>query len=430
MIPRYTRPEMGRVWSDEHRMELWLQVEVAVCEAWAEQGVIPESDMAVIRQATVQSDRSSELFVQTHHDMISFTRAVAESLGPAGRWIHLGLTSSDVLDTALSLQIQEASEILADDLRKLESVLSELAVRHRYTLTIGRTHGMHAEPTTFGHKMAVFVAQIRRDSERLARAREELSVGKLSGAVGTHANLPAEVEESALARLGLRPAEAATQILQRDRHAQYVTMLAVIAATLEQQATEIRALQRTELSEAFEPFASGQQGSSAMPHKRNPELCERVCGLARLIRGHAVTALENVALWHERDISHSSAERIILPDACIGLDYMLDLMCGIYDGLDVCPDNMTRNLESTRGLIYSGQVLLALVEAGMARGEAYDLVQAAARKVWAGEGDLLGHLSRDPRVTDRVPQEDLARLFDPQYHLRGIDVAFARLGLG
>ncbi|GAC1322900.1 MAG: adenylosuccinate lyase [Chloroflexota bacterium] len=430
MIPRYTRPDMGRVWSDEHRMELWLRVEVAVCEAWAEQGVIPASDMAVIRQATVQSERSAELLVQTHHDMISFTRAIAESLGPAGRWIHLGLTSSDVLDTALSLQIQEASDILADDLRKLESNLSDLAVRHRYTLSIGRTHGMHAEPTTFGHKMAVFVAQMRRDGERLARARAELAVGKLSGAVGTHANVPGDVEESALARLSLRPAEAATQILQRDRHAQYVTMLAVIAATLEQQATEIRALQRTELSEAFEPFASGQQGSSAMPHKRNPELCERVCGLARLVRGHAVTALENVALWHERDISHSSAERIILPDACIAVDYMLDLMCGIYDGLEVCPDNMTRNIESTHGLIYSGQVLLALVEAGMARGEAYDLVQAAARKVWSGDGNLLGHLSRDPRITERISPEDLARLFDPTYHLRGIDVTFARLGLG
>src|SRR5712691_2135582 len=430
MIPRYTRPRMGHVWSDEHRAELWLAVEIAVCEAWAEQGVIPEDEIAAIRGAQVQAERSDELFQQTHHDMISFTRAIAERLGPPGRWIHLGLTSSDVLDTALSLQIQEAADILAEDLRQLEVVLSELAVRYKHTLTIGRSHGIHAEPTTFGHKMAVFVAQVRRDCRRLEFSRDELRVGKLSGAVGTHANLPAEIEERALERLGIRPAEAATQILQRDRHAQFVSTLAVIAATLEQQATEIRALQRTEISEAFEPFSSGQQGSSAMPHKRNPELCERVCGLARLLRGHAMTALDNVALWHERDISHSSAERIILPDACISLDYMLSLMKDIFDGLDVCPDAMTRNLEQTHGLIYSGQVLLALVERGMARGEAYDLIQTAARKVWAGDGDLHAHLAEDPRVSERLSAEELASLFDANHHLRGIEVAFARLGLG
>jgi adenylosuccinate lyase len=294
---------------------------------------------------------------------------------------------------------------------------------------IGRTHGIHAEPTTFGHKLAVFVAQIRRDCRRLELAREELRVGKLSGAVGTHANVPAEVEESALARLGLQPAEASTQILQRDRHAQFVATLAVIAASLEQQATEIRALQRTEIGEAFEPFSSGQKGSSAMPHKRNPELCERICGMARLLRGHVVTALDNVAVWHERDISHSSAERLILPDACTALDYMLDLMRSIYDGLEVCPDVMERNLGMTRGLIYSGQVLLALVEAGMSRSEAYDLVQSAAQRVWAGEGDLLSLLRSDPRVTERLSAAELEGLFDPSYHLRGIEVAFARLGL-
>jgi adenylosuccinate lyase len=421
---------MGHIWSDEHRMQLWLNVELAVCEAWAELGVIPEEDMAAIRGASVQADRSAELFKETHHDMISFTRAIAERLGPPGRWIHLGLTSSDVLDTALSLQIQEAADILAEDLRQLEQVLTDLAVRYKFTLTIGRSHGIHAEPTTFGHKMAVFVAQVRRDCQRLEHARDELRVGKLSGAVGTHANVPADVEESALARLGLRPAEAATQILQRDRHAQFVTTLAVIAATLEQQATEIRALQRTEIGEAFEPFSSGQQGSSAMPHKRNPELSERVCGLARVLRGNAMTALDNVALWHERDISHSSAERIILPDACIGLDYMLSLTRDIFDGLEVCPEAMLRNLELTHGLIYSGQVLLALVEAGMARGEAYDLVQAAARKVWAGDGDLRSHLAAEPRISSLLSSEELDGLFDPNRHLRGIEVAFARLGLG
>jgi adenylosuccinate lyase len=361
--------------------------------------------------------------------MISFTRAIAERLGPPGRWIHLGLTSSDVLDTALSMQIQAAADILAEDLRQLESVLSELAVRFKHTLMIGRTHGMHAEPTTFGHKLTVFVAQVRRDCLRLEQARDELRVGKISGAVGTHANVPAEIEESALARLDLRPAEASTQILQRDRHAQFVTTLAVIAATLEQQATEIRALQRTEIGEAYEPFSSGQQGSSAMPHKRNPELCERICGMARLLRGHAMTALDNVAVWHERDISHSSAERLILPDACIALDYMLDLLRSIYDGLEVCPEAMERNLGFTRGLIYSGQVLLALVEAGMLRGDAYAIVQEAARKVWAGDGDLLGHLRADARVVERLSAEQLEALFDPSYHLRGIEVPFARLGL-
>jgi adenylosuccinate lyase len=429
VIPRYTRPAMGRVWSDEHRMQLWLQVELAVCEAWAELGVIPEEDMVAIRGASVQSDRSQELFRETHHDMISFTRAIAETLGPPGRWIHLGLTSSDVLDTALSLQIQEAADILAEDLRQLESVVSELAVRYKHTLEIGRSHGIHAEPTTFGHKMAVFVAQIRRDCQRLEQARDELRVGKISGAVGTHANVPAEVEESALARLGLRPAEASTQILQRDRHAQFVASLAVIAATLEQQATEIRALQRTEIGEAFEPFSSGQQGSSAMPHKRNPELCERICGMARLLRGYVVTALDNVAVWHERDISHSSAERLILPDSCIALDYMLDLLRSIYDGLEVCPEAMQRNLDLTKGLIYSGQVLLALVGSGMARSAAYDIVQSAAKRVWAGESDLQSLLSEDARVTERLSPEVLAGLFDPNYHLRGIEVAFARLGL-
>jgi adenylosuccinate lyase len=420
---------MGRVWSDEHRMELWLDVELAVCEAWTELGVIPDEDMAAIRRATIQADRWAELFRETHHDMISFTRAIAEQLGPPGRWIHLGLTSSDVLDTALSLQLQEAADILAEDLRQLEVVLSELAVRFKHTLMIGRTHGMHAEPTTFGHKLAVFVAQVRRDCRRLDLARDELRVGKISGAVGTHANVPAEIEERALEVLGLTAAEASTQILQRDRHAQFVTTLAVIAATLEQQATEIRALQRTEIGEAFEPFSSGQQGSSAMPHKRNPELCERICGMARLLRGHAMTALDNVAVWHERDISHSSAERLILPDACIALDYMLDLLRSIYDGLDVSPEAMERNLGMTRGLIYSGQVLLALVESGVARGEAYDIVQSAARRVWAGESDLYSLLAADSRVTDRLSAEQLEGLFDPSYHLRGIEVPFARLGL-
>jgi adenylosuccinate lyase len=421
---------MGRIWSEEHKLELWLRVEIAVCEAWAELGAIPEADMQTIRTAQVDAARMAELFRETHHDIVSFTRAVAERLGPAGRWIHLGLTSSDVLDTALSVQVQEASDVLCQDLRRLESALADLAVRYRYTPMIGRTHGVHAEPTTFGHKMAVFVAQTRRDLQRLEHARAELEVGKISGAVGTHANVPAEVEESALARLGLRPAEAATQILQRDRHAQFLCTLAVIGATLEQQATEIRALQRTELGEAFEPFSSGQQGSSAMPHKRNPELCERVCGLARLLRGYAMTGLEDVALWHERDISHSSAERIILPDACTALDYQVDLFASVIEGLDVCPEAMQRNLDLTRGLVFSGRVLLALVEAGLERNAAYEIVQDAAKRAWAGEGTLRDLLLADSRVASVLTQEALDALFDVAYHLRGVDVAFARLGLG
>jgi adenylosuccinate lyase len=429
MIPRYTREVMGRIWSDEHQLDLWLKVELAVCEAWAELGVIPDEDMQAIRGATIQSDRMAELFKETHHDIISFTRSVAERLGPAGRWIHLGLTSNDVKDTALSMQVQEAADVLADDLRQLESAVSELAVRHKYTLTVGRSHGIHAEPTTFGHKLAVFVAQVRRDCQRLEAARDELRVGKISGAVGTHANVPAEVEERALADLGLRAAEASTQILQRDRHAQFVSTLAVIGATLEQQATEIRNLQRTEIGEAFEPFSETQQGSSAMPHKRNPELCERICGLARVLRGYSTAALEDVALWHERDISHSAAERIILPDACTALDYMLDLLTGIWSDLDVCPEAMERNLELTRGLIYSGRVLLGLVEAGMTRSEAYALVQDAARKVWAGDGDLQSHLAANERVSRLLDDATLASLFDPNYHLRQIEVPFARLGL-
>ncbi|MBI2755686.1 MAG: adenylosuccinate lyase [Chloroflexi bacterium] len=429
MIPRYTRPEMGRVWSEERKLELWLKVEIAACEAWTDAGVIPAEDMVVIRGATVDSDRWADLMAETHHDMISFTRTVAERLGPPGRWIHLGLTSSDVLDTALSLQVQDAADLLAGGLDKLDEALSEQAVRHKLTPMIGRTHGIHAEPTTFGHKLAVYVGQVRRARERLEHARDELRVGKLSGAVGTHANLPAEVEENALGRLGLRAAEAATQILQRDRHAQFLSTLAVVGASLEQQATEIRALQRTEVGEALEPFAEGQQGSSAMPHKRNPELCERVCGLARLLRGYAVTAMENVALWHERDISHSSAERVIFPDACISLDYMLDIFTNVIADLDVRPEAMERNLNLTRGLVYSGRVLLALVEAGMDRQEAYAVVQGAAKQVWAGKGDLKSHLAAHPDVTAVLSAEDLDALFDLSYHLRGIEVAFARLGL-
>ncbi|MDP8922611.1 MAG: adenylosuccinate lyase [Chloroflexota bacterium] len=429
MIPRYSHREMARVWSDEHKYETWRRVEVAVCEAWNERGVVPDDALSLIRAATFDLDRIATLFAETRHDVIAFVRSMAESAGEAGRWIHFGLTSSDVWDTATSLQLLDAVEILRGDLDRLEQAVSRLATCHRRTPCIGRSHGVHAEPTTFGHKMAVWVAMLRRDRERLDAARREVAVGKISGAVGTHANVPAQVEESVCARLGLAASPASTQILQRDRHAAFVTALAVIAATLDQMATEIRSLQRTEIGEVAEPFSAGQQGSSSMPHKRNPELTERLCGLARVVRACALPALEDVALWHERDISHSSAERIILPDATIALDYMLQLFAEIMEGLQVFPERMRANIELTKGLIFSERVLLKLVQAGLARNEAYLIVQANAKRVWAGEGDLRTLLMQDSRVRERLSPAEIDDCFELEYHLRNVDVAFERLGL-
>ena len=430
MIDRYTYPEMKRLWSEEHKLELWLRVEILACEGWAALGAIGPEDLAAIQRASVDRARMEEIYRESHHDVLSFVRAVAESVGPAGRFIHLGLTSSDVLDTALAVVLCEACDLLAEDLERLEAVLTRQALAHKYTLMVGRTHGIHAEPLTFGHKLAVWVAEVRRHRTRLAQAREMVAVGKIGGAVGTHANVPPEVEEYVCRQLGLRPAEAATQIVQRDRHAQFVLTLALIASSLEKFATEIRGLQRTEVGEVAEPFAPGQQGSSAMPHKRNPELAERVCGLARVVRSAAIPALEDVVLWHERDISHSSVERIILPDACLALDYMLRTFTHIMEGLDVYPERMQRNLERSGGLVYSGRVLLALVEKGMSRQEAYALVQRYAKQVWQDDrGDFRALLAADPQVRALLGEEELARLFDPSYHLRAIDTAFERLGL-
>src|SRR5215212_3044788 len=413
---------MARVWADEQKYEYWRRVEVAVCEAWAELGVVPEDALPAIRAATFDLKRIDEVFAETRHDVIAFVRSMAESAGPAGRDIHFGLTSSDVWDTATSLQLVEATDLLIADVDRLEKSVSKVAVEHRLTPCIGRSHGIHAEPTTFGHKLTVWVAMLRRNRERLVAARCEIAVGQISGAVGTHANVPGRVEEVVCERLGLAVEPASTQILQRDRHAAYVSTLAVIAATLEMMATELRHLQRTEVFEAAEPFSAGQQGSSSMPHKRNPELTERICGLARVVRAAALPALENVALWHERDISHSSAERIILPDATTALDYMLRLFTTIMDGLDVFPDRMLANLNMTRGLIFSERVLLALVQTGLARNEAYLIVQAAAKRVWAGESDLRTVLAGDPRVTDRLTAEQLDDCFQMEHHLKGIDV--------
>jgi adenylosuccinate lyase len=430
MIPRYSHPEMAAVWSEDNKLATWLQVELAVCEAWAELDVIPPDAMAEIRGARLDNTRMQALLEEIHHDVTAFVRTVAESVGESGRFIHFGLTSSDVVDTALALQTIQAIDILDRDLARLEAAESELAVRHKYTPQIGRSHGIHAEPTTFGHRLAVWVAQVRRNRERLGAARREMAVGKISGAVGTHANVPAELEESVCARLGLEPDPASTQVVQRDRHGYFISTLAVIAATLEQQALQVRLLQQTELGEVAEPFSGKQQGSSSMPHTRNPELAERVCGLARLIRGYAQAALDDVALWHERDISHSSVERVIFPDACLALDYTLRILAAIVEQLDVFDDRMASNLDFTRGLVYSQRVLLALVEAGMPRQQAYEIVQSQARRVWSGEEDFRCLLLADERVQQVMSPEELEALFDVSYHLRNIEVPFARLGLG
>lgn len=429
MIPRYSLPEMSRIWSEENKMDKWLAVEIASCEGWAELGEISQEDIEKIRHARYDLNRVREIEAVSHHDVISFLRAVAESLGPESRFVHLGLTSSDVIDTALSLQLLDAIDLIHRDLEKLEGVLARQAVAHKDTVMIGRTHGIHAEPTTFGFKLAGWVAETRRNLKRLEQAREEVAVGKISGAVGTHANVPPEVEEYVCKKLGLQPVEVSTQIIQRDRHARLMVTLAVIASSLEKMAIEIRALQRSDIGEAAEPFSEGQQGSSAMPHKRNPELTERVTGLARLVRGYSIPAMEDVALWHERDISHSSVERVIFQDAFLSLDYILNLFTGVMDRLDVFPARMKENLESTRGLVYSGRVLTALIEKGMKRQDAYELVQRNAKKVWAERVNLYDLLAADPDVRSLLSEDVLRGLFDYRWHLRNIDVGFKRLGL-
>ncbi|HEU5440596.1 MAG TPA: adenylosuccinate lyase [Ktedonobacterales bacterium] len=432
MIERYTRPEMARVWSEEHKLDIWLRVELLVCEGWAGEGAIPAADMEKLRAARYDLARARALEREIHHDVIAFLRSVQEGLGPEGRFLHLGLTSSDVLDTALAVQLREAGVLIREALERLTETVTTAALRHRQTLMVGRTHGIHAEPTTFGFKLAGWVDELRRAHARLDAAISDVAVGAISGAVGTHATVPPAVEEYVCERLDLRPAPVSTQIIQRDRHAHFVAVLALVGASLESMAQELRHLQRTELSEAFEPFGASQQGSSAMPHKRNPEKAERVCGLARVLRGYAVTAMEDVALWHERDISHSSAERIILPDATATLHYMLWLFNDIAAGMEVDTARMRANLDLTRGLIYSSRILLALVEKGMDRQVAYKLVQRNAQKVWRnedrGEG-LLAMLKADLEVMAHITPADLDALADPRAYLAHTDTAFQRLGL-
>ncbi len=428
MIERYSRLPMKKVWSDENKYAKWLDVEIAVCEAWADLGVIPREVVPKIKLARVNLKRMEEILKETHHDMTAFLGAVAESLGSESRFIHFGLTSSDVMDTALSLQMVEAAEILTQDIKELTSVLVEKAIKYKYTPMIGRTHGVHAEPISFGLKLALWVEEMNRNRLRLDEAKKTVAVGKISGAVGTYATLSPEVEEKACARLRLTPAPVSSQILQRDRHAQFVTTLAIIASSLEKFATEIRNLQRTETREVEEPFSAGQTGSSAMPHKRNPELCERICGLARLVRGYALTSMENIALWHERDISHSSTERIILPDSCLILDYSLVLFTSVMKGLQIYPKQMKRNMELTKGLIFSQRVMLALIDKGLSRQKAYELVQRNAMKAWKGR-NFLSLLKADSEVTASLSPEELEPLFDYEYYLRYIDDIFQRLGL-
>ena len=429
MIERYSRPQMKRVWSDENKFAKWLDVEIAVCEAWADLGVIPREAVPKIKLARVNLKRMGEILKETHHDMTAFLGSVAESLGSESRFIHLGLTSSDVIDTALSLQMVEAAEILTQDIKELISVLAEKAINYKYTPMIGRTHGVHAEPTSFGLKLALWFGEMNRNRLRLNEAEKAIAVGKISGAVGTYATLSPRVEEKACAKLMLIPAPVSNQVLQRDRHAQFVTTLAIISSSLEKFATEIRGLQKTETREVEEPFEAGQTGSSAMPHKRNPELCERICGLARLVRGYALTSMENIALWHERDISHSSTERIILPDSCLLLDYSLTLFTSVMKGLQIYPQRMKRNMELTKGLIFSQRVMLALIDKELSRQKAYELVQRNAMKAWKGNRNFLSLLKADPEVTASLPPEELEPLFDYEYYLRYIDDIFRRLGL-
>ncbi len=430
MIERYTRPEMGAVWSEQNKFRIWLRIEILACEAMCRIGEIPEKDLEIIqRRATFDVDRINEIEKETHHDVIAFLTNVAENVGPSSRFIHRGLTSSDILDTALAVQMVEAAERLIAGARAVRRAAARQARRHKYTPMIGRTHGVHAEPITFGLKMALMYEEFGRAVDRLERAREIVRVGKLSGAVGTHAHLDPRVERYVCSKLGLRPATVSTQILQRDRHAEYVAALALVGASVERWAQEFRHLQRTEVREVEEHFERGQKGSSAMPHKRNPIIGERLCGMARLLRGYAVTAMENVALWHERDISHSSAERVLLPDATIALDYMLAKLETLVRTLSVNPQRMQANLDLTRGLIHSQEVLLRLTEKGFTREDAYRIVQRHAMRAWESGEDFRALLAADPEIRARLEEKDLDDAFDLQRHFRDIDRTFREVGL-
>jgi adenylosuccinate lyase len=430
MIERYTRPEMGAIWTEENRFKAWLEVEILACEAWAELGVIPKEDVELIRKnASFDIQRIKEIEEETRHDVVAFTRAVSETLGEERKWVHYGLTSTDVVDTALSYLIKQANQILLRDLENFIEILKEKAREHKYTVMMGRTHGVHAEPTTFGLKMALWYEEMKRNLERFKQAAAGVEVGKISGAVGTYANIDPFVEKYVCEKLGLTPSPISTQTLQRDRHAHYIATLALIATSIEKFAVEIRGLQKSETREVEEFFAKGQKGSSAMPHKRNPIGSENMTGMARVMRGYMLTAYENVPLWHERDISHSSAERIIIPDATIALNYMLNRFGNIIKNLTVFPENMKRNMDRTLGLIYSQRVLLALIDSGLTREEAYDLVQPKAMEAWEKQIPFRQLIEAEEKITSRLTKEQIDDCFDYRYHLKHVDTIFNRLGL-
>jgi len=429
VIPRYAPARIQEIWSDRHRFDLWLRVEILACEAWSSLGRVPAEALPRIRAATVDPQRVAEIEARVGHDVVAFLTAVSESVGqPEARYLHLGLTSSDVVDTAFALQLRESADVILEDLRQLRGTAAALAVRHRGTIMVGRTHGIHAEPITFGFKVAGWVAELDRTIARLEQATAEVATGKLSGPVGTHSSVDPRVEEYVCSALGLRVDPVSTQVVGRDRHAAFMSALATAAASMERIALEVRHLQRSEVGEALEPFGDEQKGSSAMPHKRNPVLTERICGLARVVRGHALTAQENVALWHERDISHSSAERVIFPDACCLVDFMATELGRVLAGLEVHPTRMLQNLELGGGIVYSQAALLALVESGLSREDAYRIVQSAAHRALRGDGGFRANLQADPEVAARIG-ERMDEIFSPARFLRHVDLAFERLGL-
>ena len=421
---------MGAIWTEENRFKAWLEVEILACEAWSELGDIPKEDVQKIREnASFDVNRIKEIEEETRHDVVAFTRAVSETLGDERKWVHYGLTSTDVVDTALSYQLKQANAILLKDIENFVEILKQKAQEHKYTVMMGRTHGVHAEPTTFGLKLALWYEEMKRNLERFKQAADGVEFGKISGAVGTYANINPFVEQYVCEKLGIKAAPISTQTLQRDRHAHFMSTLALIATSIEKFAVEVRGLQKSETREVEEFFAKGQKGSSAMPHKRNPIGSENMTGLARVIRGHMLTAYENVPLWHERDISHSSAERIILPDATIALNYMLNRFGNIIKNLTVYPENMKRNMDRTLGLIYSQRVLLALIDKGMAREEAYDTVQPRAMEAWEKQVAFRGLVESDEKITSMLNTEEIADCFDYNYHLKHVDTIFERLGL-